>query len=92
MLDNLSQPVAFATAPLAADDLPPAPSNNLQRNGSLSSDTDMEEPMVRRITRKIGIGRDVAKAKTSGLSKTPVVDLHEEEFDDDGFEDGASLL
>jgi hypothetical protein len=39
MLDNLSQPVAFATVPLAfdPDPLPPA------RESSLSSDTDAED-------------------------------------------------
>ena len=91
MLDNLSQPVAFATAPLAADDFPPAPLAALQRNGSLSSDTDIEEPMVRRITRKIGMGKDAAKVKSpSGpsTSKPPAV---EEEFDDDAFDEGTSI-
>lgn len=39
MLEYLSRPVAFATAPLAPED----PSLNRARNGSWSSDTDLED-------------------------------------------------
>lgn len=47
MLDNLSQPVAFATAPLAFDLTDPEASpvrDTLAREGSLSSDTDADDP------------------------------------------------
>jgi len=53
MLDNLSQPVAFATAPLGQDETPY--SRDLHRDGSLSSDTDIEEGIATRLSRKIGL-------------------------------------
>jgi hypothetical protein len=43
MLDNLSQPVAFATAPLGTK-LPPSGKKSLRRDGSSSGDTDFEQP------------------------------------------------
>ncbi|KAG2041966.1 hypothetical protein BDR03DRAFT_932209 [Suillus americanus] len=43
MLDNLSQPVAFATAPLGTE-LPPSGKKTLRRDGSSCSDTDIEQP------------------------------------------------
>jgi hypothetical protein len=75
MLDNLSQPVAFATAPLPLADHPY--NMSLQRNGSLSSDTDVEEPTTTR--RK--------------LPKPPpaVPHLGDEEFEDDIFDQGDDL-
>ncbi|KZT69081.1 hypothetical protein DAEQUDRAFT_738400 [Daedalea quercina L-15889] len=52
MLDYLSQPVAFATAPLA----PPSPAEgSRRRDGSSSSDTDLEEAISKRISRGIGL-------------------------------------
>ena len=93
MLENLSQPVAFATAPLAVGELQPTSAEALQRNGSVSSDTDLEEPMVRRITRRIGIGRDNSKVKTSSAlskSQSPAsLSVDDEEFDDADFETGG---
>ena len=51
MLDYLSRPVAFATAPLAPED-----SNlNRNRNGSWSSDTDLEDPITKKISRGISL-------------------------------------
>ena len=92
MVENLSQPVAFATAPLAVDELQSNNVEALQRNGSLSSDTDLEEPMVRRITRRIGIGRDNSKVKkSSGLSQSQSpasFSVDDDEFDEGDFETG----
>lgn len=56
MLDNLSQPVAFATAPLEAPGAR-SPHRKLQRDGSLSSDTDGEENMMSRLTKRLGMSR-----------------------------------
>ncbi|KAJ7285624.1 hypothetical protein C8J57DRAFT_1496358 [Mycena rebaudengoi] len=65
MLDNLSQPVAFATAPLGAMEYESSANSagktklssqtTLRRDGSLSSDTDIEEPMVTRFARRLGM-------------------------------------
>ncbi|KAG5639610.1 hypothetical protein H0H81_010812 [Sphagnurus paluster] len=74
MLDNLSQPVAFATVPLGNMEptsgarTPPTP----RREASWSSDTDSaEEPMFSRFTRRIGINREGKKSgRRSTLSVT----------------------
>lgn len=51
MLEHLSRPVAFATAPLAPED-----SNlNPARNRSWSSDTDPEDPISKKISRGINL-------------------------------------
>ena len=54
LLDNLSQPVAFTTAPLGTE-----PSffgkRGLQRDGSSGSETEREEPFVSRFSRKLGL-------------------------------------
>ncbi|KAF5332950.1 hypothetical protein D9758_016436 [Tetrapyrgos nigripes] len=97
MLDNLSQPVAFATAPLgtpaelsdAADTS--APPRTVRRDSSLSSDTDMEEPMVSRWTRKLGMSRDkkTSSAKAARLAHDQPSLVEEDE--DDLFDDGDEL-
>ncbi|KAJ7632409.1 hypothetical protein FB45DRAFT_912364 [Roridomyces roridus] len=77
MLENLSQPVAFATAPLG--DQEPKLS---RRDGSLSSDTDLDEPMVARFARRLGMSGDGKKPERSSSKlnvKTPESD---EEFDE----------
>lgn len=53
MLDNLSQPVAFTTAPLGTE--PGFPGKRLQRDGSSGSETEREEPFVYRFSRKLGL-------------------------------------
>ncbi|KDQ59448.1 hypothetical protein JAAARDRAFT_33011 [Jaapia argillacea MUCL 33604] len=94
MLDNLSQPVAFATAPLG-----PAASTTLQRktigrNESFSSDTDLEDGIGTRLSRRFGLGKSVRgvgrdgspAAANPGITKfpprahveTPVVDLRDD--------------
>ncbi|KAI0747916.1 hypothetical protein C8Q80DRAFT_1169069 [Daedaleopsis nitida] len=52
MLDYLSRPVAFATAPLAPED--PA-SKSRTRDGSSSSDTEPDDPISRKISRGINM-------------------------------------
>ncbi|KAH9946287.1 uncharacterized protein BXZ73DRAFT_95791 [Epithele typhae] len=52
MLDYLSRPVAFATAPLAPED----PTAKLRtREGSWSSDNDLDDPISKRISRGISL-------------------------------------
>ena len=61
MLEHLSQPVAFATAPLA----PPenGPSSSRRREGAGSSDTDIEDTFTKTINR----GLDFVKAARSKM-------------------------
>lgn len=72
MLDNLSQPVAFATAPLGTEEngIPSGsqtPPTQLRRNSSLSSDDD--EHMLSKWTRRIGLGSK-SKPKTPSTSSS----------------------
>ncbi|KAF8892606.1 hypothetical protein BD779DRAFT_1610156 [Infundibulicybe gibba] len=92
MLDNLSQPVAFATVPLGNGEpiiptpgvkTPPLAQRIPRRDGSTSSDTDIEEPMLSRFSRRIGIGRK-SNSTMSNVSQT-------DEFDDEFLEDGDDL-
>ncbi|KAH9901179.1 hypothetical protein C8Q73DRAFT_676990 [Cubamyces lactineus] len=61
MLEYLSRPVAFATAPLAPEEPPkpsPSPSGRRgakTRDGNSSSDTDFEDPISRKISRGISL-------------------------------------
>jgi hypothetical protein len=81
MLDNLSQPVAFATAPLGPDTRP------LRRDGSSGSDTDHEDT---KYARKFGLGglgrRDGANGHSGnvGYTKEGVIDLGDE-FEEETF-------
>ncbi|KAJ7273494.1 hypothetical protein B0H12DRAFT_1089662 [Mycena haematopus] len=82
MLDNLSQPVAFATAPLGAPESAPnhvartklSSHAGLRRDGSLSSDTDIEEPMVTRFARRLGMSGDSKKSSNSNTKIAKTVD------------------
>lgn len=99
MLDNLSQPVAFATAPLGKPDavLPsgtktPPVSPHKRRDGNMSSDTDPDEPIFSRFTRRIGISRDGSSGQLGNASSTSSSKLKtssQDAFDDDMFEDGG---
>ncbi|KAF7304711.1 hypothetical protein MKEN_01185200 [Mycena kentingensis (nom. inval.)] len=81
MLDNLSQPVAFATAPLGVTD--GSSNERLPRNEeNLSSDTDIEEPMVARFARKLGMSGDSRRSLSSSKPKIKPPP------DDDNFDDG----
>ncbi|KAK7023719.1 hypothetical protein R3P38DRAFT_2953885 [Favolaschia claudopus] len=91
MLDNLSQPVAFATAPLASEYAAPkhvarAKLAGSRRDASLSSDTDIEEPMVTRFARRLGMSGD-SKKSSSNLN-TNLVSTPDAE---DDFEQGDEL-
>jgi hypothetical protein len=96
MLDNLSQPVAFATVPLGHPETPTSPSSpdktdDVRRDGSLSSDTDLDEPIFSRFTRRIGMSREGSKNGHSGLSrKLPNNGKQTSlaEYDEDFLEDG----
>jgi hypothetical protein len=95
MLDNLSQPVAFATVPLgnvSSDAGPQTPATTgPRREGSTSSDTDIEEPIISRLTKRIGLGRQASKlSRLSGSSGTNTTSQDEDEFDE-LFEDGLSV-
>ncbi|KAJ6547343.1 hypothetical protein B0H19DRAFT_1165119 [Mycena capillaripes] len=95
MLDNLSQPVAFATAPLGTPESQPtnhvvrtklSSQAGLRRDGSLSSDTDIEEPMVARFARRLGMSGDSKKSSASNLNRhAPTPDP------DDDFDEGDEL-
>jgi len=62
MLDNLSQPVAFATVPLGPEISKDTSTSDITApeirvDGGLSSDTDHDEPILSKFSRKIGLGR-----------------------------------
>ena len=61
MLDNLSQPVAFTTAPLGTETDAQA-KKVLRRDGSSSSDTDREDPLSTKLSRLLGL--DSMSSKT----------------------------
>ncbi|KAF9466384.1 hypothetical protein BDZ94DRAFT_1288371 [Collybia nuda] len=87
MLDNLSQPVAFATVPLGNEsNLGPGTKTPPRRDGSLSSDTDVEEPMLSRFTRRIGMNRD-GHSTLRGSSLKTTSTKPDEDFDDGVFDD-----
>lgn len=97
MLDYLSQPVAFATAPLSAS------MSKSRRDGGSSSDTDIEDPISRNISRGINLikatgsriltrhdsSSNVADLgnKHAGLSKRSTADSDPAEISDDWDDD-----
>ncbi|KAH9483759.1 hypothetical protein JR316_0003235 [Psilocybe cubensis] len=95
MLDNLSQPVAFATAPLDDPEFPNSPSaekkpEETRKDDNLSSDTDADEPIFSRFTRKIGMSREGSKSSRSRKNshETANTNLKKAAYeDDDDFED-----
>ncbi|KAK7043664.1 hypothetical protein VNI00_008275 [Paramarasmius palmivorus] len=96
MLDNLSQPVAFATVPLGNENSSEGNPTTVRREGgSQSSDTDFtdaDEPMVSRLTRKLKIGSGNAtgngKGKTKGKGKERLDPVDD---DEDLFDEGDDL-
>jgi len=54
MLDNLSQPVAFTTAPLGME-TDAQGKRGLRRDGSSSSDTDRDDSLSTKLSRKLGL-------------------------------------
>jgi len=92
MLENLSQPVAFATAPLGDPEVqtpqsPGAKTEEKRRDRSLSSDTDSDEPIFSKFTRRIGLTRDVGKSTRSQSSQQSTQD-EDDAFDSDFMADG----
>ncbi len=106
MLNYLSQPVAFATAPLS----PPENSVSLtRREPGSSSDTDIEDPITRRLSKGVGFMKS-AKSKMlarhgpsnasdsdsgrAGINTFPPKPLHSapiDDWDDDVETYGASM-
>ena len=98
MLDNLSQPVAFATIPLSQEPDSPTtdqPPPDLHRDsGNMSSDTDLEEPILSKFSRKIGLvsklgdrsRRTIQKAVSPNTSQGST-SSNKSEFDLDDEED-----
>ena len=103
MLDNLSQPVAFATVPLGHPEIPISPSSpdktdDIRRDGSLSSDTDLDEPIFSKFTRRIGMSRKGSDGARSGLSSRKFPSNSNqpehgslEEYNEDFLEEGYSF-
>ncbi|KAJ3797234.1 hypothetical protein GGU11DRAFT_816606 [Lentinula aff. detonsa] len=91
MLDNLSQPVAFATVPLGMEAT--AGTSSPRRDSSLSSDTEAEEPIVSRLTRKLGMGRSSPAKQSKAFSRSlkPSVSSDLDLDDDDFLDDGDDL-
>jgi hypothetical protein len=92
MLENLSQPVAFATVPLGDAALYSNQSqtaSSSRRDASFSSDTDPDEPVLTRLTRRIGISRDGRK---TAQERTPDSSSYngDEDLDEDVFDEGQS--
>jgi hypothetical protein len=111
MLDNLSQPVAFATVPLGHPEISVSSSSpdkidDIRRDGSLSSDTDLDEPIFSKFTRRIGMSRKGSKSGRSGLNspkfpsngKQPELEIdgsledYNEDFLDEGYSFSRDVL
>jgi hypothetical protein len=88
MLDNLSQPVAFATVPLGDAALHSNQSQApLSSQRDLGSDTDTDEPVLTRLRRRIGISRDGKKAARKHTSISSSHD-GDDDLDGDVFDEG----
>lgn len=80
MLDNLSQPVAFATAPLGTEP-PPSGKKSSRRDGSSSSNTDVEQPHTSTFFTRLGLD-----GKFKSKVDTLLEETDEEVFADEGNE------
>lgn len=80
MLDNLSQPVAFATAPLGTEPHPSGKKSS-RRDGSSSSDTDAEQPHTSKFFTRLGLD-----GKFKSKVDTLLEETDEEVFADEGNE------
>lgn len=92
MLDNLSQPVAFATVPLNGPEMPAADTLDGQSRPEevLSSDTDPDEPIFSKFTRKIGMGREGGRSGRAGRNRAIPESSQQPTYsqdDDSDFED-----
>ena len=91
MLDTLSQPVAFATAPLMVDGTrspPGAAKSSLhrqKRDVDNTSDTEAEESIFSGLSRLVGMSRDNSKQSATNSNPT----LSSDDFEDvDDFLEG----
>lgn len=100
MLDNLSQPVAFATLPLNGEDTsnstayPPAPSPSTSaatiRPTSGNDGVDSEEDLVSRMSRRFGLGslgRSTSKPNVNASRGQSAVLEEPDEFDEFSLDD-----
>jgi hypothetical protein len=104
MLDNLSQPVAFATIPLSQEPVQSSSTpidqhtpDTRRDSGNASSDTDLEEPILSKFSRKIGLrskvgdrSRRMQKATSPVASQGPR-SSNKNDLDFDGEEDDDFL-
>ncbi|KAG7092270.1 hypothetical protein E1B28_008632 [Marasmius oreades] len=89
MLENLSQPVAFATAPLGTSSEPSRPE---EHHSSDTDYTDAEERLSSRLSRKLKLGGKSVKSQlTAGGRGSPAIETSTQEgdFDDDFSDEGA---
>lgn len=100
MLDNLSQPVAFATAPLGPEEA--SPSTPGRADAGPSSDTEVDDSMASRITRRLGtltaagsraLSGEGTLGRTTPLRATQPLELDlDEKFDEAFADDGENKL
>ncbi|KAJ7582932.1 hypothetical protein C8J56DRAFT_956080 [Mycena floridula] len=82
MLDNLSQPVAFATVPLDAESSAPSPP--VPRARESPSAPEPEETLASRFSKKLGFS-----SSTNKTTQAPPQEDFDEDFADDGQESPA---
>ncbi len=115
MLDTLSSPVAFATAPLGtpesaetqnssangsgirSNSRTPTGSRSLGRKSSsfLGGDTEVDEPILARLGRRFGVGKESSGSRWGATGKSPEEDHSlgdDEDFDEGLFDDGICLF
>ncbi|KAL0071574.1 hypothetical protein AAF712_001431 [Marasmius tenuissimus] len=93
MLENLSQPVAFATAPLGMPESSTSSGSKSARpEDNFSSDTDDAEDMASRFSRKFKLGKSVKRTPdTSGSGSSTKAMERVQELDDDFSDEGDDL-
>ncbi|KAG6829989.1 hypothetical protein H0H87_009596, partial [Tephrocybe sp. NHM501043] len=89
MLDNLSQPVAFATVPIGNTEPPPSVRTppTPRRDASLSDTDSAEEPMFSRLTRRIGISRDAKNSISRKSTLSAATPGSEDDFEEGIFDE-----
>ncbi|KAM6501927.1 hypothetical protein JOM56_001904 [Amanita muscaria] len=94
MLDTLSQPVAFATVPLAVDGSkspPGAETPQPKKDDNNASDTEVEEHIFARLSKRVGITREPSKLRNNGaLSSDEFEDV--DDFSEDDESDSFYLI
>ena len=106
MLDTLSSPVAFATAPLSspiAANTPTSlqngsahsrtpPSSMSFKSSSFSGDPEVGEPILTRLGRRIGMTKETIPGMRHSHKSSQVDVSSEDDFDESLFDVGASFL